>query len=194
MKIKCPSNNCSSYSSNGPKNGRIVRHGSFYRKSDSRQIRRFFCLNCQSSFSNATLRPDCYQKKRRVNFSLNRLYNSGISQRRLALFLSINRKTVARKIRFLANEERKRQESFLEINYKNRPVSRIQFDDLETSEHTKCKPLSVTLAVDPETRKILSFQVSTMPARGPLAKVSRRKYGLPSRCKASRLEQANAGS
>jgi hypothetical protein len=50
-------------------------------------------------------------------------------------------------------------------------------DDLETSEHSKCKPLSVALAVEPHSRKILGFQVSQMPARGPLAEFSRKKYG-----------------
>jgi hypothetical protein len=53
----------------------------------------------------------------------------------------------------------------------------VQFDDLETSEHTKLKPLSVALAVDPDTRKILGFQVSRMPARGTQAKIALRKYG-----------------
>jgi hypothetical protein len=112
-----------------------------------------------------------------VNLTLYRLYGSGLSQRRLALVLKLNRKTVTRKIRFLAQVERKKQEAFLEVHYKDRPLTQIQFDDLETSEHTKCKPLSVTLAVDPETRKILKFQVSSMAARGPLAAIARRKYG-----------------
>jgi len=58
------------------------------------------------------------------------------------------------------------------------PLSCVQFDDLETSEQTKCKPLSVALAVEPRDRKILSFQVSTMPAKGHLAEIAQRKYGL----------------
>jgi hypothetical protein len=73
--------------------------------------------------------------------------------------------------------EYQRHLRFLEENYSQKPLMKVQFDDLETSEHTKCKPLSVTLAVDPETRKILNFQVSQMPARGHLAEISRRKYG-----------------
>jgi MFS family permease len=140
-------------------------------------IRRYVCRNCQTYFTSATLRTDRYQKKRRVNFALHRLYSSGLSQRRLALVLKLNRKTVVRKIRFLGQQERAMQAIFLRNHYKDRPLTQIQFDDLETSEHTKCKPLSVTLAVDPETRKILHFQVAPMPARGLLAEVSRRKYG-----------------
>ena len=41
----------------------------------------------------------------------------------------------------------------------------------------KCKPLSVTLMVNKETREIIDLKVSVMPAKGPLAKISRKKYG-----------------
>ena len=50
-------------------------------------------------------------------------------------------------------------------------------DDLHTIEHSKCKPLSITVAVDRHKRKILGLEVSRMPATGHLAKISRRKYG-----------------
>lgn len=61
---------------------------------------------------------------------------------------------------------------------KNRTRSvAIQFDDLETFEHTKCKPLSVTLAVEEKTRWILGFEVSQMPAKGHLTRISVKKYG-----------------
>ena len=35
--------------------------------------------------------------------------------------------------------------------YIQNPAMEIQFDDLETHEHTKCKPLSVALAVERKT-------------------------------------------
>jgi hypothetical protein len=52
----------------------------------------------------------------------------------------------------------------------------IEFDDLETFEHTKCKPLSVSLAVESRTRKILGLEVSSMPAKGMLVEKAK-KYG-----------------
>ncbi len=178
MKITCPHPHCSPGSFSDLKKRPIVRNGSFLRRSDGRRISRFYCRVCLTYFSRATQRVDCYQKKRRFNFKIYRLYNSGVSQRRLALVLKLNRKTVVRKIRFLAEEERKKQKAFLDTHYRRKPLAQIQWDDLETSEHTKCKPLSVTLAVDPETRKILHFQVASMPAKGLLAEISRRKYGF----------------
>ena len=56
-------------------------------------------------------------------------------------------------------------------------MQHLQFDDLLTVEHTKCKPLSISLAVEAPTRRILGFEVSRIPASGPLAELSRRKYG-----------------
>ena len=61
------------------------------------------------------------------------------------------------------------------LNY--RSADHIQFDELQTIEHTKCKPLSVAMAVSKNERKILGFKVSSMPATGHLAKISRKKYG-----------------
>jgi len=176
MKINCPRSECRSHLWSDPKSNPIVRNGFFRRSSDCRRIRRYFCRSCKNYFSTASFRADRYQKKRRINFHLNRLYCSGVSQRRLARVLGVNPKTVVRKIRFLAQQERARHEAFLDSHYKSKPLALIQFDDLETSEHTKCKPLSVTLAVDPLSRKILKFQISSMPAKGHLAQISRQKY------------------
>ena len=56
-------------------------------------------------------------------------------------------------------------------------VSHIQFDELQTIEHTKLKPLSVAMAVSTKDRRIIGFRVASMPATGHLANVSRKKYG-----------------
>ncbi len=56
-------------------------------------------------------------------------------------------------------------------------VLHLQFDDLITIEHTKLKPLSISLAVDAKNRHILGARVSRIGAFGHLAELSRRKYG-----------------
>jgi hypothetical protein len=99
---------------------------------------------------------------------------SGVSQRRTAILLRLNRKTVVRKFLFLA-----KQASFFNFKkfMKLSPLHHVQFDDLETIEHTKLKPLSVTMAVEHPSRVILAFSVQQMPAKGLLAKISVKKYG-----------------
>ena len=53
----------------------------------------------------------------------------------------------------------------------------IEFDDMETFEHSKCKPISITLAVQKRTRRILGIEVSRMPAKGKLVDKAHRLYG-----------------
>lgn len=175
MKRRCPDSECFSKNAN-PKNGLFIRKGWFFRRSDGQWIRRYRCKTCGKSFSSSSLTSAYRQKKRSLNFKIERLLTSGVSQRRIALNLGINRKTVVRKFKFLAIQARLDHDRFLAA-LSHRPLSLVQFDDLETSEHSKCKPLSVALAVDPIHRKILGFQVSAMPAKGPLAGIARLKYG-----------------
>lgn len=52
----------------------------------------------------------------------------------------------------------------------------LQFDEMETILHTKCKPLSIAIMVN-ENYQILSLKVAQMPAKGKLAQISRKKYG-----------------
>src|SRR3954471_13940299 len=90
----------------GPCSGPAVPKGFYFRSSDSRTVRRFRCKRCLRHFSQATRSPCFGQKKRRLNHEIERLYCSGVSQRRLALILGVNRKTVVRKVRFLAAQAR----------------------------------------------------------------------------------------
>jgi transposase-like protein len=172
----CPNASCPSRSHIGPEVARVVRNGFFFRSSDSRSIQRFLCRSCGKHFSRATGHPCFSQKKRRINFLLGRLLCSGVSQRRAARILRVNPKTVVRKFRFLAGQAQLEHQNWLS-KIPPKSIQTCHFDDLETAEHTKCKPLSVALAVDPNMRKILGFQVSQMPAKGLLARIARKKYG-----------------
>ena len=176
MIVNCPSFKCGETPFLSPKFKSIVRNGFYRRLSDSRILQRYFCRKCGRYFSAASGSACFNQKKRRINFKLRELLCSGVSQRRAARILHVSPKTVIRRFHFLAQEARFRNESSL-TTYPKHSLTQIQFDDLETSEHSKCKPLSVALAVDQKTRKILSFQVSQMSAKGLLVKKALKKYG-----------------
>jgi len=96
--------------------------------------------------------------------------------RRAAIILNINKTTVSRKINYLAKKAYQKNTLFLK-RLENNQVTHMQFDDLITIEHTKLKPLSVTIAVDVDSETILGAEVSTIPAFGHLAERSRDKYG-----------------
>ncbi len=175
MTPKCPDSKCFTPDPS-PTSKPVIRFGAYYRSSDGQWITRYFCHGCRKTFSSARRSPCFRQKRRNLNHSVSILLSSGVSQRRAAIILKTTRRTVVRKFRFQAAQARLNHTLWLDSLPKH-SITRVQFDDLETSEHTKCKPLSVTLAVEEKSRKILAFQVSSIPARGPLAELSRKRYG-----------------
>ena len=84
-----------------------MKNGHYRRVSDGRVIKRYRCKTCAKSFSQATFDPAYYQKKRHVNYPLMMILSSAVSMRRSALILNVSRKTVARKLVYLASECRK---------------------------------------------------------------------------------------
>jgi len=98
-----------------------------------------------------------------------------MSMRRAAMVLNIHRHTVERKLIYLAQKARLTQAEFLKTLHAS--VKHLQLDDLITIEHTKLKPLTVSIAADADRRFILGAKVGTIGAFGHLAELSRRKYG-----------------
>lgn len=153
-----------------------VQRGVFLRISDGRVIQRCKCRKCHKSHSEATFEPERGQKKRQYNAQIFYLLTSGCSQRRAALDLRLNRKTVVRKFLQLG-ELATRMLAQMGRSANQRQVIQVQFDDMETFEHSKFKPLSISLAVEDRSRRILGFRVSSMPCKGSIANQSREKYG-----------------
>ena len=166
MTKPCPNPECSV--------GHFTKAGTYHRKSDGQCIQRYRCSGCGTTISDATGTPCFAQNKRHLNPQVLACLASGMSQNRLAKLLQATRVTIARKLRFLAGQCALENDL---LRRAARPTADLQFDELETFEHTKCKPLSVALAVESGTRRILGFRVSQMPANGHLAQVSRSKYG-----------------
>lgn len=153
----------------------IIKDGTFKRWEDSKTIQRFRCKNCGTRFSNATFTPTYRQKKRRINSPLLKLLASGVSLRRSAILLGVHRRTVERKLPFIAERCRLLNRRHLE-KIKGR-IHNIQIDDLITKENSKLKPLSVSIAVDEDRRTILAFEVSQIAAFGHLSRLAVKKYG-----------------
>jgi transposase-like protein len=156
------------------KHARTRRFGFYKRKCDGRTIQRLKCLDCAKTLSTQTAKLSYYSRHPWLDRAIFRTLCSGVSQRRCAENFGVKQKTIAQKLRRYAQwanlEEAKSAAKHL-------PVELVQFDDMEAFEHTKCKPLSIAVAVDQPTRRILSIQVSQMPAKGLLAAPARKKYG-----------------
>jgi transposase-like protein len=173
MKIICP--NCKAHFRRSDfTNRQITKFGSFYRTSDRKRVQRYFCKVCELHFSVATL-FDCYkQKKRHVNQKVARVLAAGVSMRECARVLKLNKKTVVRKLLHMGPRAQLRLEK---LNANRLKATVVEFDDLETFEHTKCKPLAVSLMVESRSRWVLGYEVAQMSAKGLLTAKALKKYG-----------------
>jgi hypothetical protein len=98
-----------------------------------------------------------------------RLHCEGCSIRAIARVLKIHRMTVYQKLLWLFENLKQ---------FHSIPESKIlYFDEMESFEHTKAKPLTIPIFVN-EKYEILAIRVGQIPAKGHLARISVKKYGL----------------
>lgn len=154
----------------------FIKKGYFKCKHNHQRVPRYKCKLCGKFFGSHTGRPTAGQKKPRLNHEIFRLYASGMTQRRLAKTLDCHHKTVARKLVFIAAEARKYHEKV--VSEGRLKTSYAQFDEMETFEHTKLKPLSIAFAVRVKTGEIIEAKVAEMNCHGRNAELSQQIYGL----------------
>jgi transposase-like protein len=156
---------------------KVRKKGYFVKRSTrAERIQRYRCLDCGRSFSDQTRRLTYRERKPHVDQPIYRLLNSGMSQRRCAFILGVARKTVARKLVRLGRAARTKHLRWLDSSAAA-GYGVVVFDEMETIEHTKLKPLAIAVGVVEGKRLILKAEVSQMPAKGRLAARSRSKYG-----------------
>lgn len=105
-----------------------------------------------------------------LNFRLAKLLVEGNSLRSCSRILQLSYSNTYRKFLWLKKIVDLKRDT-VKVH-----TQKIQFDELETIHHTKCKPLSIALIVS-EEYLLLEAQVAEMPAKGRLAELSRKKYG-----------------
>ncbi len=125
-----------------------VKNGFFTKKSGrQRRVQRYFCRDCRRYFSDQTAKLTYREKKPHLNNAVFRLLGSGVSQRRTADILGIHRTTVERKMLRAAMHIEKHFSERLNDSEKNES---IVFDEMETHEHSKLKPVSIKLTKEEE--------------------------------------------
>lgn len=148
----------------------FVKRGYFYSKNTKTYIPRYNCKVCRKTFSTRTNSPTFMQKRTDLNVQIYHYLCSGASMRTTAKSLGCTYRTVY--LKFLWLSQRAKQIHLSQIF----SSQEIYFDEMQSIEHTKLKPLTVALAVD-EQYRILGTQVGKIPAQGHLAKISLFKYG-----------------
>jgi len=138
------------------------------------RVQRYQCRVCSRTFCPTTGRLGYRDKRPDLNRKVFELICSGMSQRRIAVKLGTKPATVARKVTRLASHCRAKHRIAMRGK---KPVKELMFDEMESFVHTKCKPTSIVVVVEPNTREILKMRACVMPAKGLLAAISRKKYG-----------------
>ena len=151
---------------------KITKKGVFKTRR-GRIIQRYLCHSCLKTFSDQTTKPGFRLRRYHLRNRIFREFCRGVAQREIAIEHRIHRDTVARLLQAIAKEAKKQSERMRKICS---PVV-VVMDEMETFEHTKCKPVSIVVAVEEGTRKILALEAAQMPANGHLAEISRKRYG-----------------
>jgi len=153
----------------------LTKKGYFTTRWNNQKVARYLCKACGKNFSTHTGTVTFGQHKPYLNEQIFKWYSSSTTQRRMARVLGTTRRTIVRKFRFMAALSRVEKEKWLALT--DFRTSHVQFDEMESFEHTRLKPLSIALAVCAKTGRVLDAQVASMPSKGKLAAVARAKYG-----------------
>ncbi len=163
----CPNPNCPQHSTSPP---RFIKKAFYRVKRLNQYFRRFQCKKCHRTFSSRTFKIDYRHKKMDLNSQLAQLLSRGHTLRDSAKTLGLTYRNTYLKSLWLAEQSKLKNQVY---TYK---AQIIQFDEMETIHHTKCKPLSISLMVN-ENYELLEAQVAEIPAKGRLAQFSVKKYG-----------------
>jgi|WetSurMetagenome_2_1015567.scaffolds.fasta_scaffold114471_1 transposase-like protein len=140
----CPNSECKNHKN--PETGFFIKKGYYFTKHNSKKVPRYQCKCCGTKFSSNTFKDIKGQHKPELNDNIFTRYASNESQNRIAKNLRINVKTVVRKIKYLAYKSRQIHEE--QLKNKKFQVYQIQFDEMETFEHTRMKPVTIAIAVE----------------------------------------------
>ena len=140
-----------------------TKKGWLKNKREAKKIRQYQCKSCNARFSVNSLKDILKQKKPELNQKIMDLYCEGNTLRGIARILKISYDTVTKKWRFMAEKARIKHLTTLEFG--EIVTKYIQFDQMETFEHTKEKPLGIALSIRPKTGQILSAKVCRVPIR-----------------------------
>ncbi len=159
-------------------NGTVIKYGFFKRGTGHvPRIQRYFCKRCKQAFSAQTGALTYRERKPHLTQAVLRVAMESVSQRGCARFLGCRPVTVARKIVRLGVRADFHLRARTAKDVANGSEQLVIFDDMETFEHSKCKPISITLAVAASTRQIVAVKASEMPAKGLVSKIAKKRYG-----------------
>ena len=153
---------------------KLVKRGSYKRPSDGQRYHWYICKNCHKIFSESHLGIGFRLRKRELNRFIFRTLCSGVSQRRCAFLFCVHPETIARRVLRFGHCAEHNLDVYRQTF---KAATMVQVEEMFSFEHSKCKPLTLPIAVETSHRRILAVGVERIPANGHQA-VARKKYGF----------------
>lgn len=171
-KLICPNKDCKNHQTPSYD---FRKDGFHYRSTGKKDpIQRFRCRACGKRFHGTYGKLTYRQKKPGINAKFMKIYNSGVSLRRTAFLLGVNRKTLANRILTHGRHFRQAHEKLIkETNYFW--GARFSFDEMESKIGSKYYPVSIAIAVNEDSGRIIDIQVARMPLKGRVLEAAQRE-------------------
>lgn len=127
------------------------------------KTQRYKCKACDKSFTKRNSSVNYRHRKQHLRDAITKMYCERMSLRGIARTLNISYPTVVKYFR--ENAELARKANKKRLDNKGLITSYIQFDQLETYEHTKRKPVGIQISIRHKTGEIVSAKAGYIPIR-----------------------------
>lgn len=145
-----------------------------------KDYQRYQCKACGTTFSSRSLNWTGEFRKPELVRPIFNLYTSGCSIRRLAIDLKTTKNTVVRTIKLLSEKCQAYHREYVANGFIDTDL--VFFDEMESFEHSKALPVSIGIAVDFHSKKIIDARVAEIKCKGRLKnKIDKKMDVLPSK-------------
>lgn len=168
--VSCPYPGCQAHFQ--PPGVFCKRDGRYTARCRPHPVQRFRCHLCGRRFSRQSFRADRNHKKPHLNAACLRLFVACVGLRQTARVLSVARRTVERRFRWLARHAAAFQASRLAGIALNGP---FMLDELESFEANRYQPLTVPVLIEPKTFFLIASAVGPLRRKGRMTEEQRRR-------------------
>lgn len=157
----CPNTECVHHVD--PPRGFYRKNGTRKAKHNHQPVPRYQCKACGKSFCATQTKPTRGQHRPDLNQQVFRLAVSGVSMRRMEVLADCTKRTLARKVAYLAKQAQVHHQAHMV----QMQTGFVMLDELITFVHARPKKLSVAVVVRVATGEVLGFAVSRIPSQQP---------------------------
>lgn len=142
-------------------NKNLRKRGSMKSKRGATQ--RYECKSCHKTFTKRTGTLNYRKRKQELRDRITTLYCEGMSLRAICRVLNIHRKTATKY--FIENSGKAWSNNMRRLRQGGIITRYVQFDEMETFEWTKKRPLGVQISIRAKTGEIIHTKVCKIPVK-----------------------------